>query len=419
MVAGDAGYSAERDEAVIFVLTNSRSLPLAQAQAMNREIAENLGAAAQRNGCELEVISRSDSTLRGHFPGEVLALRDGLQESLRVHYDGCIICPVLFEAGRYTLDNVHWVKEGEWLVPAGQTEFAHDHSFGYRSSDLRNWVAEKTGGAIAAESVVAISSEDVRGGGPEQVAQRLIAVQNWGMAFANLASYQDVAVFVAGVLEAEKQGKRFLFRTAASFVKMRGAISPEPLLAPDRLFAGEPPTRGGLVVIGSYIQKSSEQAAALLALPGVASLELNVERVLLPAERDSEISRVAAEGNRLLPQRDVVVMTSRQLRTGTSTEDNLAIGQAVSAALVDVVRGINVTPRFVVAKGGITSSDVATKGLGIKQALVLGQIAAAVPVWRPGAESRFPGVPYVVFPGNVGGPETLAQVVETLRARQK
>ena len=107
-------------------------------------------------------------------------------------------------------------------------------------------------------------------------------------------------------------------------------------------------------------------------------------------------------------------MTSRRLKTGASTAENLAIGQSVSAALVDVVRGVRVGPRFIVAKGGITSSDVATQGLGIKQAMVLGQIAAAVPVRRPGAESRFPDVPYVVFPGNVGGPETLAQVVETL-----
>jgi uncharacterized protein YgbK (DUF1537 family) len=120
--------------------------------------------------------------------------------------------------------------------------------------------------------------------------------------------------------------------------------------------------------------------------------------------------------NSLIGQRDVVVMTSRQLKTGSSTEENLHIGQSVSAALVDVVRGLAVAPRFIVAKGGITSSDVATKGLAIKQALVLGQIAAAVPVWRAGADSRFPNVPYVVFPGNVGGPETLAQVVEILRS---
>lgn len=404
-----------RPEPAIFILTNARSLPLAAAQAMNAEIARNLGAAAHTQGCALEVISRSDSTLRGHFPGEVLALRDGLQETLGIRYDGCIICAVLFEAGRYTLDNVHWVKEGDWLTPAGQTEFARDASFGYRSSDLRNWVAEKTGGLIAAASVVALSSADIRHGGPEAVARKLVALSNWGVAIANLASYQDVAVFVAGILQAEAQGKRFLFRTAASFVKVRAAISPQPFLTADKLFAGSPPRRGGLIVIGSYIQKSTEQAQQLLALPGVASLELSVERVSQPEQRQAEVARVVRDMNCLLPQQDVAVITSRQVKTGGSTEENLRIGQAVSAALVDVVRGLADAPRFIVAKGGITSSDVATKGLAIKQALVLGQIAAAVPVWRAGAGSRFPNVPYVVFPGNVGGPDTLAQVVAALR----
>jgi len=408
-----------RGEAVIFILTNSRSQPPTQAEAMNLEIARNLGRAARRQGCDLEVISRSDSTLRGHFPSEVVALRNGLQDSLGVMYDGCIIVPALFEAGRYTLNNVHWVKDGEWLMPAAQTEFARDASFGYRSSDLRNWVAEKTRGATPAESVIVVTSEDIRRGGPDQVARRLAGLANWGTAIVNLASYQDIAVFVSGVLRAEGQGKRFLFRTAASFVKVRGAISPQPLLTADRLFAGDPPNCGGLVVIGSYIQKSTEQAQKLLALPGIAGLDVNVERILSPATRDAEVERVIGEMNRLIPRRDVVVMTSRELKTGASAEENLRIGQMVSAALVDVVRGLTTRPRFIVAKGGITSSDVATKGLGIRQALVLGQVAAAVPVWRAGAESRFPDVPYVVFPGNVGGPETLAQVVETLRARRR
>jgi uncharacterized protein YgbK (DUF1537 family) len=121
--------------------------------------------------------------------------------------------------------------------------------------------------------------------------------------------------------------------------------------------------------------------------------------------------------NRLLPRQDVVVMTSRQLVTGADKEESLQIGAVVSAALVAVVRGLTVRPRFVVAKGGITSSDIATRGLDIKRALVLGQIAPAVPVWQPAAGSRFPGVPYVVFPGNVGGADTLADVVQTLRTR--
>jgi uncharacterized protein YgbK (DUF1537 family) len=67
-------------------------------------------------------------------------------------------------------------------------------------------------------------------------------------------------------------------------------------------------------------------------------------------------------------------------------------------------------------KGGITSSDIATEGLAVKDALVCGQIIPGVPVWKLGAESRYPGLIYVVFPGNVGDAQALVEVVNKLRS---
>ena len=64
--------------------------------------------------------------------------------------------------------------------------------------------------------------------------------------------------------------------------------------------------------------------------------------------------------------------------------------------------------------GGITSSDVGTKALGVKRALVMGQIRPGIPVWKTGPESRFPDTPYVIFPGNVGEDSTLRECVEVL-----
>jgi uncharacterized protein YgbK (DUF1537 family) len=83
---------------------------------------------------------------------------------------------------------------------------------------------------------------------------------------------------------------------------------------------------------------------------------------------------------------------------------------------VAIVRQLERRPRYLLAKGGITSSDIATRGLGIRRALVLGQILPGVPVWQSGPESRFPGMPYIVFPGNVGGVEALAEVCKQLKA---
>jgi uncharacterized protein YgbK (DUF1537 family) len=94
----------------------------------------------------------------------------------------------------------------------------------------------------------------------------------------------------------------------------------------------------------------------------------------------------------------------------------LAIGRRVSDSLVEIVLAVSTRPRYLLAKGGITSSDVATQGLGVKRAMVVGQILPGVPVWELGLESRYPGMPYIVFPGNVGGPDAMAEVVTGLKA---
>ena len=45
----------------------------------------------------------------------------------------------------------------------------------------------------------------------------------------------------------------------------------------------------------------------------------------------------------------------------------------------------------------------------------MGQIQPGIPVWKLGPESRFPGLPYIIFPGNVGSDDTLKKVVKILR----
>ena len=397
-------------DAVVYILTNSRSVPLEQAQAMNREIAENLKAAGQATGRDFAVVSRSDSTLRGHYPGEV----DVLVETLGQDVDGTLIIPFFLEGGRYTINDIHYVAEGDQLTPAAETEFARDASFGYTYSNLRDWVSEKHGGQISADAVASISIDDLRQGGPEVVAEKLCQVSNGQVCVVNSAGYRDQEVFVDGLLQAEAAGKRFVYRTAASFVRVRGGIGPRNLLTSGDLTSAS--TNGGLIVAGSYIKKSTQQIEAVRDLPAVISLEVSVEKLLEAETRDNEVNRVIAQADETIAGgQDALIYTSRKLITGQDAVSSLAIGQAVSAALVEIVRRVSVKPGWVIAKGGITSSDTATKGLGIKRVRVLGQAIPGVPVWQTGAESRWPDMVYVVFPGNVGGVDAMAEMVQILR----
>lgn len=400
----------QNESPVFYILTNSRSLPLDEAQRLNREIGSNLSDAAKGTGKDYVVVSRSDSTLRGHFPGEVEALADSLGRD----FDGWIISPFFLEGGRYTIDDVHYVEEGGSLTPAGQTEFARDSVFGYRSSNLREWVEEKTRGRISSKEVVSITMEDLRKGGPDRVADKLKTLNRNAQCVVNAASYRDMEVFVLGLLAAEAQGKRFLYRTAASFVQVRGGIEPRPLLSREEI--GPSPSGGGLVLVGSHVPRTTSQLQAVLAVHNVTGLEVKVESILLEESKISELGRVARlVDNALKAGKDVVVYTSRKLYTAEDSKGNLLIGRRVSDGLITLLRMLSEKPRYLLAKGGITASDVATKGLNVKRAMVLGQILPGVPVWRLGEECRHPGLAYIVFPGNVGNSEAVADVVKMLR----
>ncbi len=393
-----------------YLLTNTRSLPASEAAALVGTVASRLAAASAQSGVDFVVASRSDSTLRGHFTEELDALERGLSRPI----DAKIVIPAFFEGGRYTVQNVHYVAEGDRLVPAGETEFARDATFGYRQSRLPEWIEEKTAGRVKAAEVAAVELTTLRSArGAAAVRDQLLQLPRGAYLVVNAAAYADLEVFVHGLLQAESAGKRYLFRTAASFVRVRAGIRPQPLLIPpDIRHAAQ---GGGLIVVGSFIGRTTQQLEALLTVAGTTGIEVVVDRLVEAATRGEEIRRVSAAAmDAMRAGRHAVVFTSRSLETARGKAGDLRAGRIVSAALVDIVRTLSVRPAFLIAKGGITASDVATAGLGMRRALVLGQAAPGVPVWRLGPETRFPGISYVVWPGNVGGPLALRDFLVSL-----
>jgi len=249
----------------------------------------------------------------------------------------------------------------------------------------------------------------------EDVANILANVTTGQACIVNAVSYRDIEVVVLALQRLEEKGQEFLYRTAASFVRTRTGFAQEGRrLTKEELITDS--AYGGLFVIGSYVQKTSEQIEALFEKTDILPVEIKVEALLNPDRRASEIERViqtATEG--LVESTDVAVFTSRQLISSADSAQNLDIGAAISACLIEIVQGVKVQPRYLVAKGGITSSDVATEALGIRRAMVIGQVQPGVPVWRLGEETRYPGMSYIVFPGNVGEKDALVQIQQKLR----
>lgn len=401
---------------LFYVLTNSRGFTVEQTTKAHLEIGETVAKVADELGMEYVIVSRGDSTLRGHYPLETELIRQMAEKHGTRKVDGEIICPYFKEGGRFTIDNVHYVKYGDELTPAGETEFAKDRTFGYKSSNLKEYVEEKTEGKYKAADVVDISLDELRALDYEGIEKKLLSVSGFGKIVVNAVDACDLKVFCVALYRAMAKGHSFMFRTAAGFVKEFGAISDKPLLTRKDMVTIDT-NAGGIIVVGSHTKKTTSQLEALKTVPGIEFIEFNSDLVLDEDQFKEEIASVIKKEEELIQSgTTVAVYTKRKLLSLENDTPEAALVRSVkiSDAVQSLVGSLKVTPAFVVAKGGITSSDVGTKALQVKRATVLGQIRPGIPVWQTGEESRFPGIPYIIFPGNVGEETTLKEAVEIL-----
>ncbi|MBQ4505863.1 MAG: hydroxyacid dehydrogenase [Firmicutes bacterium] len=402
---------------LFYILTKSRGMTPEETAAVHREISETVAKVASELGRRYLFMSRSDSTLRGHYPLEPELLREGM-EARGVRVDGEVLTPFFKEGGRFTIGNVHYVQQGNELVPAADTEFAKDKSFGYTKSSIPEYIEEKTRGEYKAEGVTCVSLEELRGLRLDDIEAKLLAVKGFGKVCVNAADYCDIKAFSIALYRAMRKGKSFMFRTAAGLVKVMGGVSDRPLLSGDEM-TGSANGRGGIVVVGSHMQKTTDQLNELLKLDCAVPVEFDSDKVLEGDEAlDAEVRRcVKLEEEIMSSGRIAAVYTRRKLLTvkGDTKESALIRSVKISDAVQRLVGELGEAPSFIIAKGGITSSDIGKKALKVRRADVMGQIRPGIPVWRTGAESRFPGIPYVIFPGNTGSVTDLRTAAEILQ----
>jgi len=404
----------QEENSMFFILTNSRAFSAAQTADVHRTIISHLVEAADG---DFIVISRSDSTLRGHYPLETLTIKEELERLTDKRIHGEIIIPFFKEGGRCTIDGVHYVQEGDNLIPAGMTEFAKDVSFGYQASHLGDWCAEKTAGEFDPADMVYISLESLRKLDIDAITAQLMGVEGFNKIIVNAVDYVDVKVFAIALARAMKAGKEFIIRGAAAISKVLGGVPDKPLLTKAELIPEEN-ANGGILIVGSHVQKTTEQLKELMKsdLP-IEYIEFNQHLALDEAKLKAEVKRVAELTDSKIRQGQSVAVYTKRERLDLDTDDKaqqLALSVRISEAVTSIFSQLTVRPNFIVAKGGITSSDVGTKGLKVQRATVMGQIKPGIPVWMTGSESKFPNMPYVIFPGNVGGPTTLREVLEIL-----
>ena len=396
---------------IFFILTNSRSLTVEKSAEIYSEITKTIQKASQNTNRSFSIISRSDSTLRGHFPSEI----DAIKQNRDLYNSITVLIPVMFEGGRVTLNNTHYILEQDNLVPVNETPFSKDKSFGYSNANLKEWIEEKTKGVIKSSDVFSISLEAIRTLKANALCKIINDIPHGNYCIFNALNYQDLDKVSNALLLAEKQGKKIAYRTSSSFVPSYIGLEPKPLLTAYNLIDSNA-SNGGLTIVGSYVPKSSEQLKNVISSFNKECIfEIKVDEILGNNNENYLMEVSKAIDVQLNNGFNVLVFTSRKLISGASASENLDIGEKVSNALVKLIQQLKERPKYIIAKGGITSHDLAIKGLGMERSKVLGQIIPGVPVWEMGKETKFPKLTYIVFPGNVGDDKSLLKVIQKLK----
>ncbi|MCP9916712.1 four-carbon acid sugar kinase family protein [Cyanobium sp. ATX 6F1] len=395
---------------LLFLLTDTRALPPEQVAERVREICRALEAARQEAGLQdWLLVSRGDSTLRGHFPLEVEVIAAELGP-----FEATLLVPAFLEGGRTTVDGVH-LLQGE---PVHSTPFGRDRLFGYSSSFLPDWVEQKTGGRVPAAAVRRIGRTELEAAiaspaGARALADTLLSLRGNPFVVADAERPQHLEALAAAVWTAQETGARLLIQSAAGLIRALAALTPQPLNAAGLAALRRGPAPGA-VLVGSHVPLADEQLAALLAEPDCGGVELPVERVLdnlrqgRPPGEGIETELLEAMQSLRRQGRTPVLFTSRGEASCVDEAERRAFGEALAALMARIAAALPQDLSYLISKGGITTQTLLAEGLDAAAVRLEGQLLPGLSlVWLSADHPRFPLLPVLTFPGNLGEAATL------------
>ena len=410
---------------LLFLLANTRALAPDQARQRLREICRALApalAAAQAEGVidRWLVVSRGDSTLRGHFPLEVEVMDQELGP-----FEATFLVPAFLEGGRTTLAGVHRLQ-GQ---PVHETAFARDGLFGYTSSYLPDWVAEKSGGRIAATAVQRLSLAELEGPAAA-LCQRLAGLADNVVVAVDATERRHLRALAAAVRAlsldpAPTAGppRRFLFQSVAGLIAALAELPPQPRDARAlaalrrRDAAGAWP---GLVLVGSHVPLADRQLARLLAEERCGGVEVAVAKVQRLLEGPVPDLLLASLEHAWLEQlrqqlaagRTPVLHTSRGELHCRDAAERRRLGLVLAGCMARLVAALAPQLGYVISKGGITTHTLLADGFDLAAVQLQGQllpglslVLADLPPERPDVEQA--ALPVLTFPGNLGDDDSL------------
>jgi uncharacterized protein YgbK (DUF1537 family) len=319
-----------------------------------------------------------------------------------------LLVPALPAAGRVTRDGRHWLVRGGRRVPLEETEFANDGDFAYATSRLIDWADERSAGYFAADNGIEVGHDDIRSeGGADRVRAALVAAARRAepaVVVPDAETIGDLETIAAGLRVAWLEAPQIVVRCAPTFASVLSGAGAKELAAMPSV------DRGLLVVVGSHVPMTTAQLAALNAAHPEALIELDAG-ALAGDQATSAIDAAVEQAQAQLSRtRLAVVATTRAVAPEALGPE---AGMRVACALAAVVARLRDASDVLLSKGGITSAVNVRDGLGAETAQIVGPLTAGVSLWlahEPTGTDR----PVIVFPGNVGETDTLAELVDHL-----
>ena len=388
---------------VLFILANTRALPRQEAEDRLRAVCRNLRRALRRLKLEdWQLVSRGDSTLRGHFPldGQVLGQELG-------PFAVWFLLPAFLPGGRTTVDG-HHLLHGR---PVHLSSYARDSRFGYSTSSLAAWVEQKSGGHVPQATVTGIHWGDGRR--PGRHLARLAPLPQGSVVTVDASEPVHLRCFGQLLLLRRQQGHRDLCWGAASLVNALVDPGPQTLQRGDWAGLRRRDARGpqpGLILVGSHQSGADRQLAQLLTAPSVKALEIPLERLLQDTDPTPLAASLAAALGQALQQerRTVVLYTSRGERLRGDGAAQLALAQAVAQLQETLLTPLRDRLGYAVSKGGSTTDTLLRHGLALDRVVLRGQVMAGISLVQPvGSGGQAAALPVICVPGNMGTDKTL------------
>lgn len=401
---------------LFFILANTRSLSENDAKLRLVEICNALKKVISKESYKEEFIfvSRGDSTLRGHNFLEPKIMNDCLGP-----FDATFHIPAFIEGKRMTIDGDHFVDN----VPVSQTLFAKDKIFGYKTSNVKQLLFQKSKSQLKFNDIQNLKISELKVLESKEkniVFNKIRNLKENSHVIVDIENYSQLEKFSLSIKKLSKQ-KKFLFRTAASFISSISAVKDNPkepfFYSIIRRKNREKKFLPGFLVIGSYVELTTMQLKEFLEISDCIPIELDVFEFLRISKLKSNQDQLVFFKNKLLAQiRSIlkqentpVLFTSRKEVSLAKNDEQVNFYNSLAHFISELVSDLKNEIGYLVSKGGITSNVILSNGFKANYVYLQGQIITGVSLVTFKLEND-ENLPIVTFPGNIGNQDSLVKV---------